>query len=71
MDSKKTGAFIAALRKEKGYTQANLAELLNISNRTVSKWENGDGFPDITILPDIALVFGITVDGGKRRNGAD
>ncbi len=62
MDSKKTGAFIAALRKEKGYTQANLAELLNISNRTVSKWENGDGFPDITILPDIASVFGITVD---------
>lgn len=62
MDSKKTGAFIAALRKEKGYTQSNLAELLNVSNRTVSKWENGDGFPDITILPDIAAVFEITVD---------
>lgn len=41
MDAKKIGGFIAALRKEKGYTQAALAEILNVSNRTVSKWENG------------------------------
>ena len=62
MDSKKTGGFIAALRKEKGYTQATLAEILSVSNRTVSKWENGDGYPDITILPDIAAALDITVD---------
>lgn len=41
MDSKKTGSFIAALRKEKKCTQAQLAEKLHVSNRTVSKWENG------------------------------
>lgn len=62
MDSKKIGGFISALRKEKGYTQATLAEILSVSNRTVSKWENGDGYPDITILPDIAKALGVTVD---------
>lgn len=62
MDSKKTGGFIAALRKEKGYTQATLAEILSVSNRTISKWENGDGYPDITILPDIAEALDVTVD---------
>lgn len=70
MDTKKTGSFICALRKEKGLTQAALAEILNISNRTVSKWENGDGFPDITILPAIASALGVTVDellAGERK----
>lgn len=62
MDSKKVGSFIAALRKEKKYTQAQLAEILNVSNRTISKWENGDGFPDITILPEVADALDITVD---------
>lgn len=62
MDSKKMGAFISELRKENKLTQAALAEKLNISNRTISKWENGDGYPDITILPDLAGIFGITVD---------
>lgn len=57
-----TGAFISTLRKEQNMTQAVLAEKLNISNRTISKWENGDGFPDITILPEIADIFGVTVD---------
>ncbi len=41
MESRKTGNFICSLRKEKGYTQARLAEILNVSNRTVSKWEKG------------------------------
>jgi transcriptional regulator with XRE-family HTH domain len=70
MDTKKTGRFISALRKEKGYTQAALAEILNVSNRTISKWENGDGYPDITILPDIAAAFEISVDellAGERK----
>lgn len=62
MNSKKTGSFIAAMRKEKGYTQTALAEILNVSNRTVSKWENGDGYPDITILPKIARAFNVSVD---------
>lgn len=62
MDSKKVGSFISELRKQKGYTQTTLAEILNVSNRTVSKWENGDGYPDITILPEIAKTLGVTVD---------
>ena len=62
MDSKKTGAFICALRKKKGYTQSALAQILNVSNRTVSKWETGDGYPDITLLPDIAKALDVTVD---------
>ena len=62
MDVKKTGKFICALRKEKNLTQAALAEMLGISNRTVSKWENGDGMPDIALLPEVAGVFDVTVD---------
>ncbi len=62
MDAITTGKFICKLRKENNLTQAALAEKLNISNRTVSKWENGDGFPDITILPEIAKNLGVTVD---------
>lgn len=71
MDSKKTGSFIAALRKEKKCTQAQLAEKLHVSNRTVSKWENGDGFPDITILPVLAETLGVSVDellSGEKTN---
>lgn len=75
MDPRITGAFISTLRKEHNMTQAVLAERLNISNRTISKWENGDGFPDITILPEIAEIFGITVDellkGEKATKEAD
>lgn len=71
MNAENIGRFISALRKEKGFTQAVLAEKLNISNRTISKWENGDGFPDITILPDVAKVLDVTVDellAGERTN---
>lgn len=69
MDALTTGKFICKLRKENNMTQAALAEKLNISNRTVSKWENGDGFPDITIIPELAEILGVTADElfkGKR-----
>lgn len=49
-------------RKEKGMTQTALADKLNISNRTVSKWEHGDGFPDITILPKLAQALSVSTD---------
>lgn len=62
MDQKKIGEFICRLRKEKGLTQAELSEKLGISNRTVSKWENGDGLPDIAMLPELSKQLGITVD---------
>lgn len=62
MDAKQTGNIISKKRKELGLTQIQLAEKLNVSNRAVSKWENGDGFPDITSLPAIAEALGITID---------
>ncbi len=68
------GAFIAKLRREQGITQSALADKLNISNRTVSKWENGDGLPDISLLPEIARIFGVSVDellsGEKKEEKA-
>lgn len=57
-----TGRIINFKRKEKGLTQIQLAQLLNVSNRAVSKWETGDGFPDITLLPLIAKELDITID---------
>ncbi|MCC8072984.1 MAG: helix-turn-helix domain-containing protein [Clostridiales bacterium] len=73
MDSAKTGALIAELRKKKGLTQIQLADLLSISNRTVSKWEKGDGFPDITLIPKIAELLGVTADEllAGEQNKAD
>lgn len=53
---------IQKLRKEKGFTQAELASQLNITDKAVSKWESGEGNPDISILPKIALIFGVSVD---------
>lgn len=50
------------LRLKKGVTQNDLAEFLGMSNQSVSKWERGEGFPDITLLPAIASYFGVTVD---------
>ena len=62
MDKKTMGAFLAALRKTHGYTQQEVADKLNISNKTVSKWERDDGCPEIMMLPAIAELYGVTVD---------
>lgn len=62
MDPKLTGKIIFEKRKEKGLNQLQLAELLNVSNRTISKWEKGDGYPDITLLPDISQCLDISID---------
>ena len=56
------GTTITRLRKRSGYTQAELADKLHLSDKTISKWENGLGYPDITQLPALARVFGVTVD---------
>lgn len=61
MDSGKTGALIAEARKAKGLTQRQLAETLHISDRTVSKWERGAGFPDVALLEPLADALGLTV----------
>ena len=62
MDPKLTGKIIFEKRKEKGLNQLQLGELLNVSNRTISKWENGDGYPDITLLPEISQCLNISID---------
>lgn len=61
MDAQKTGSFIAQMRKEKNLTQLQLAELLNVSDKAVSRWETGRGFPDIGSLEDIAGALGVGV----------
>ena len=56
-----TGSMIRTLRESRGMTQAELAEKLFVSDKAVSKWENGKGYPDISLLEPIAQVFGISV----------
>lgn len=62
MDAKEIGRTISTHRKALGLTQMQLAAQLQVSNRTVSKWENGDGFPDISLLPGLAAALDITID---------
>lgn len=56
-----TGTVIKELREKNHFTQAELAEKLNVSDKTISKWETGKGYPDITLLEPIANVFGVSV----------
>ena len=62
MDTMKTGSYLAALRKDAGMTQQEAADRLGVSNKTISKWESGGGFPDIAILPALAELYGVTAD---------
>lgn len=71
MEKKTIGGFISALRKANGMTQKELAEQLNISDKTVSRWERDDGAPDLSIIPAIAEIFGVTCDEllrGERKS---
>lgn len=61
MDNKKFGQFILQLRKEKGWTQLELDEKLNITDKAVSKWERGVGFPDIKMIEPLAEIFNVSV----------
>ncbi len=61
MDQIKTGALIRTLRTKRELTQKQLAEKLNISDKAVSKWECGNGSPDISILTELADIFGTDV----------
>ena len=65
------GVFLHELRKEKGMTQAALAERLGVTNKAVSKWETGEAMPETAQLLPISRVFGVTVDellDGKRAD---
>lgn len=61
MDNRKFGQFILKLRKEKGWTQLELAEKLNVTDKAVSKWERGVGFPDIKMIEPLAEVLDVSV----------
>ena len=56
------GKTITELRKAKGWTQIELAEKLNVSDKAVSKWESEGGFPEITQLPVLAKIFDVSID---------
>ena len=75
MDARKTGALITARRKALGLTQKELAERLTVSDKAVSKWETGAGYPEVTMLPLLAATLGITVDellaGETRAEAAE
>lgn len=62
MERKSIGSFIAALRRANGMTQQELADRLNVSNKAVSRWERDETMPDLTLIPCIAEIFGVTCD---------
>lgn len=62
MEKKTIGTFIAALRKAHGMTQQELADRLGVSNRAVSRWERDENAPDLSLIPAIAELFGVTCD---------
>lgn len=61
MDAEKTGLFIAELRKERGLTQRELAEKIGVTDKAVSKWERGRGFPDVAILETLSNELGVSI----------
>lgn len=71
MDQKKIGSFLKSLRKEKNITQEALAEILQVSGRTVSRWETGSNMPDISLLVKIAEFFDVSIleiINGERKS---
>ena len=62
MDSEKVGKLLAELRKERGLTQREVAQRLHISDKTVSKWETGQGLPDVSLLGGLSGLFGVPVE---------
>ena len=71
MDQKKIGSFLKELRKEKKITQETFAEILQVSGRTVSRWETGSNMPDISLLVKIAEFFDVSIleiINGERKS---
>ncbi|MDO4650770.1 MAG: helix-turn-helix domain-containing protein [Eubacteriales bacterium] len=71
MEQQKIGSFLKELRKEKNLTQEQLAEKLNVSGRTVSRWETGSNMPDISLLVELAEFYEVSIPeiiGGERKS---
>lgn len=62
MEKNSFGSMISSLRREKGLTQSELAEKMGVTDKAVSKWERDLSFPDISSLPKLAEIFGLSVD---------
>ena len=62
MDCKSIGNTISELRRKMGMTQLELARRLEISDKAISKWETGQGYPDITLFPALSEIFGVSID---------
>ncbi len=62
MDQIKTGKFIAALRREKGLTQEQFGEKLCVTNKTISRWENGNYMPNVEMLSLLSKEFGVSIN---------
>lgn len=62
MDCSKVGNLICYLRKEKSMTQKKLADAMNISDKTISKWERGLGCPDVSLLPELSALLGVNIE---------
>ncbi len=75
MDLRKSGELIRSLRKEKGLTQKQVAERVGVLPKTVSKWETGKGFPDVSAISALSEVLGISeaalLEGGAKLNRRD
>ena len=74
MEKKTFGSFIAALRRANGLTQKELAEKLNVSDKAVSRWERDECYPDLTMIPALAEIFGVSCDellNGGRINSVE
>lgn len=76
MDQSKVGGLIFSLRKEKGLTQRELAEQVGVSDKAVSKWERGQGCPDVSLLGGLSRVLGVNIEqilsgelGSNDRDG--
>lgn len=71
MNQQKVGAFLKELRKEKGMTQEQFAEIVNVSTRTISRWENGNNMPDLDILIEISDYYHVDLRellNGERKS---
>ena len=71
MDQKKIGGFLKELRKEKQLTQEQLAEILGVTNRSISRWENGVNMPDFDLVIEIANTYNVSIEeilDGERKS---
>lgn len=75
MNQQKVGLFLKKLRNEKSLTQSELAEMLGVSNRSISRWENGTTMPDFDLLIELAKYYDVEIgemlDGERRTDNMD